>query len=91
MVLVATLAGFFTEGLTGIPTWLVAFTGAVTLIGIYGTAGKGRVGPILGGVSWDVILFVMGIFVVVLGLRKAGLTREVGQLSPGWRRRAQRS
>ncbi|HWZ85157.1 MAG TPA: ArsB/NhaD family transporter [Thermoanaerobaculia bacterium] len=78
LVLSATLVGFFTESLTGIPTWLVAFGGAVILLGIYATAGDGKVGPILGGVSWDVLAFVVGIFVVVLGLRHAGMTHQVG-------------
>lgn len=77
-VLAATLAGFFTNGLTGIPTWLVTFAGASLLLGIDATIGKGRPTAILRGVSWDVLAFVLGIFVVVLGLRHAGLTHQLG-------------
>lgn len=80
LILSMTLIGFFTESLTGIPTWLVAFAGAVTLLGIHATVGNGRVGPILGGVSWDVLAFVVCIFVVVLGLRHVGLTHQIGEL-----------
>jgi arsenical pump membrane protein len=79
VVLAATLAGFFTDSLTGIPTWLVAFAGAALLLGIDATAGKGSPLKILRGVSWDVLAFVLGIFVVVLGLRHAGLTEEIGR------------
>jgi arsenical pump membrane protein len=77
-VLAATLAGFFTQGWTGIPTWLVAFGGAVILLGVDSTFGKGDPVRILKGVSWDVLAFVIGIFIVVLGLRHAGLTHQIG-------------
>jgi len=79
-VLGATLAGFFTESLTGVPTWLVAFAGACLLLGIDATFGRGRPTAILRRVSWDVLAFVLGIFVVVLGLRHAGLTGQIGLL-----------
>jgi len=85
-VLTVTLIGFFTEGWTGIPTWLVAFVGAALLLGIYGTVGKGNPATILGGVSWDVLAFVFGIFIVVLGLRHAGLTHQMGLLLEGFAR-----
>lgn len=80
VVLSATLVGFFTESVTHVPTWLVAFVGAVTLLGIYVSVGKGDAGPVIAGVSWDVLAFVLGIFIVVLGLRHAGLTHQIGQL-----------
>ena len=78
VVLAATLAGFFTESLTGVPTWLVAFSGAILLLGIDASLGGGRPATILRGVSWDVLVFVLGIFVVVLGLRHVGLTDRIG-------------
>src|SRR5262249_24123648 len=69
VVLTATLVGFFTQSWTGLPTWLVAFGGAVILLGIDSTFGKGDPVRILRSVSWDVLAFVVGIFIVVLGLR----------------------
>ena len=77
-VLSATLVGFFTQSWTGIPTWLVAFAGATILLGVDSTLGKGNPVRILRGVSWDVLAFVVGIFIVVLGLRHAGLTHQIG-------------
>ncbi len=77
-VLSATLVGFFTQSWTGIPTWLVAFAGAMILLGVDSTLGKGNPVRILRGVSWDVLAFVVGIFIVVLGLRHAGLTHQIG-------------
>ena len=80
VVLAITLLGFFTDSITGIPTWLVAFIGAAVLLGIHVSVGRERALPILRGVSWDVLAFVLGIFVVVLGLRHAGLTHAIGVL-----------
>jgi arsenical pump membrane protein len=74
-VLCATLAGFFTESLTGIPTWLVACAGALTLLVV-----DREFSPIIRGVSWDVLVFVVGIFIVVIGLRRVGLTEQIGHL-----------
>jgi arsenical pump membrane protein len=80
LVLALTLVGFFTEGWTGVPPWLVAMTGALLLLGLFNAiTGKGP-SEILRGVGWDVLIFVLGIFIVVTGLRHAGLTEQVGDL-----------
>lgn len=67
------LAGFFSSTLTGIPVWMIALGGALILTLI---AGRYEVTSreIIRGIGWDVLLFVIGIFVVVLALRHAGLT-----------------
>ena len=82
-VLALTLLGFFTESLTGVPVWLVALLGAVTLLVVQRAVGHSGVGPIFKGVGWDVIVFVYGIFIVAMGLRSAGLTHQIGQLIKG--------
>lgn len=78
IVLAATLAGFFLESKTGIPTWLVALVGAITLLAVHRTIGRGSLRSVIRGVSWDVLVFVVGIFVVVLGVRHVGLTHQIG-------------
>jgi arsenical pump membrane protein len=83
VVLVATLAGFFSQGWTGFPTWLVAFTGALVLLGLDATLSKHNPMGTLRSVSWDVLAFVVGIFIVVLGLRHAGLTHQIGLVLTG--------
>jgi arsenical pump membrane protein len=80
LVLALTLAGFFTEEWTGVPPWLVALTGALLLLGLFsGITGNGP-GEVLRAVGWDVLIFVLGIFIVVTGLRHAGLTEQLGGL-----------
>lgn len=79
-VVAVILLGFFTEPVTGIPTWLAALAGAVALLLVHSTAGRGKPGPILRGVGWDVIVFMCGMFVIGLGLRHVGFTHLLGGL-----------
>jgi arsenical pump membrane protein len=76
-VLALALVGFFTEEWTGVPPWLVAVTGALLLLGLHGVMNGGRTGTILKGVGWDVLIFVVGIFIVVTGLRETGLSAQI--------------
>lgn len=78
--LLLTLMGFFTEPLTGIPTWAVAMAGALTLLAVHLTLGEGGPRAILRGVGWDVIVFLCGMFLVGMALRNAGFTHVLG----GW-------
>jgi arsenical pump membrane protein len=79
-ILVLTLVGFFTEGWTGFPPWLVAFTGALILLGLTASRSAGESVTILKRVGWDVLIFLAGIFLIVRGLREVGLTDHMGQL-----------
>ena len=80
VVLCLALVGFFTEPLLGVPTWLVAFVSAVALLILARLLERKDPVRILGGVGWDVIVFVVGIFIVVTGLKRAGLTDEIQSL-----------
>ncbi len=80
MVLLLTLLGFFSERLTGIPAAYVAAAGAIALAIVYKTLGRGSLVEITRGIGWDAIIFVVGIFIVVSGLRTAGFTDIIGNL-----------
>jgi arsenical pump membrane protein len=77
-VLLLTLFGFFTEQWTGIPVAFIAVAGAIALIFVNQTLGRGSWIPVAKGVGWDVIIFVIGIFIVVNGLRFSGFTHIIG-------------
>ena len=79
-VLSATLVGFFTQHLTGIPTGYVAAIGATALAVTYRIFARGSLVAVVSGVGWDAIIFVIGIFLVANGLRTAGLTDAIGTL-----------
>ena len=73
-LLVALLAGFFILEPLGIPVSAIAATGAAVLLTV---AKKGRVihtGNVLRGAPWQIVIFSLGMYLVVYGLRNAGLT-----------------
>ena len=74
LVLALLLAGFFWLGSKGVPISAVAAAGALLLLAV---AGKGRViatGEVLRNAPWQVVVFSLGMYMVVYGLRNAGLT-----------------
>jgi arsenical pump membrane protein len=79
IILTVTILGFFSEGVTGIPVWLVAASGATFLLLAHWRSGH-AVQPIFRGIGWDVIIFVIGIFIVVIGMRNEGFAHHIGDL-----------
>jgi arsenical pump membrane protein len=80
VVLALLLAGFFLLEPLGVPVSAVAAAGAVLLLVI---AGRGRMistGKVLRGAPWQVVVFSLGMYVVVYGLRNAGLTDHLAAL-----------
>ena len=80
VVLVMLLAGFFLLEPLGVPVSAVAAVGAVLLLVI---AARGHVistGKVLKGAPWQVVIFSLGMYLVVYGLRNAGLTGQISIL-----------
>ena len=80
IVLALLLAGFFLLEPIGVPVSAVAAAGAVLLLVI---AGRGQViqtGKVLRGAPWQVVIFSLGMYLVVYGLRNAGLTDHLAAL-----------
>ncbi|RAM64749.1 MULTISPECIES: arsenic transporter [Herbaspirillum] len=73
-VLVLLLVGFFGLESLGVPISAVAAVGALILLAV---AGKGHVistREVIKGAPWQVVFFSLGMYLVVYGLRNAGLT-----------------
>ncbi|AYR25659.1 arsenic transporter [Herbaspirillum rubrisubalbicans] len=73
-VLALLLVGFFWLEDMGVPISAVAAAGAVILLAV---AGKGQVistREVIKGAPWQVVFFSLGMYLVVYGLRNAGLT-----------------
>lgn len=64
----------------GLPLWLVMSGGACLLL----LAGRvaGGIAPVgvIRGVAWDVLVFVIGFFILVNGLRASGMSGHIGAL-----------
>ena len=79
-VLTALLIGFFGLQRIGIPISAVAGGGAAILLGI---ASRGQVistRKVLKNAPWQVVIFSVGMYLVVYGLRNQGLTGHVARL-----------
>ena len=73
-VLGVLLVGYFAAEPLGLPVSLIAVVGAVLL---YFVAARGSVistKKVLAGAPWQIVVFSLGMYLVVYGLRNAGLT-----------------
>lgn len=77
VALLATLAAFFSEPLTGLPTWLVALAAAVFLLVMHGIVNDSSYAAVVRGIGWDVIVFLAGIFVIANALAETVLAQAV--------------
>ncbi|OLV18958.1 arsenic transporter [Deinococcus marmoris] len=80
IVLGLLLLGYFTTESLGLPVSAVAISGAALL---WGVAARGRVidtRRVLKGAPWQIVMFSLGMYLVVYGLRNAGLT----DILAGW-------
>jgi arsenical pump membrane protein len=74
-VLAWLLVGFFGLEPAGIPVSATAALGALCLMGVAARGGRVPVGRIVRGAPWQIIVFSLGMYLVVYGLRHAGLTQ----------------
>jgi arsenical pump membrane protein len=80
VVLVLLLVGFFALEPLGIPVSAVAAVGAAILLAV---AARGHVistRKVLHGAPWQIVVFSLGMYLVVYGLRNAGLTDGIAVL-----------
>lgn len=73
-VLALLLVGFFWLDQAGIPISAVAAAGAVLLLGVAARGHRISTRAVLRGAPWQVVVFSLGMYLVVYGLRNAGLT-----------------
>ncbi|MEN3210472.1 arsenic transporter [Methylorubrum populi] len=78
-LLAVLLCAYFVTAPFGVPVSLVTGVGAAVLLLL---ANRSRVIPIrsvMAGAPWQIVLFSLGMYLVVYGLRNAGLTEELAQ------------
>jgi len=80
IVLGLLLAGFFLLEPLGVPVSAVAAAGALLLLVIAGRGHVIQTRKVLRGAPWQVVIFSLGMYLVVYGLRNAGLTDYLAAL-----------
>ena len=73
-VLGVLLVGFFWLERLGVPISAVAAAGAALLLAVAARGHKISTREVLGSAPWQVVIFSLGMYLVVYGLRNAGLT-----------------
>ncbi len=82
-LLAVLLLAYFVTAPLGVPISVVTGSGALILLALAGRAGRGSavipVGKVLRGAPWQIVLFSLGMYLVVYGLRNAGLTDHLAR------------
>jgi arsenical pump membrane protein len=74
VVLILLLVGFFVLEPLGIPVSAIAAVGALILFAVAKRGHAINTGKVLRGAPWQIVIFSLGMYLVVYGLRNAGLT-----------------
>jgi len=79
-VLAWLLLGFFVLEPRGVPVSAVAAVGAALLLAVAGRGAVISTRQVLRGAPWQIVVFSLGMYLVVYGLRNAGLTGYIAVL-----------
>src|SRR3546814_18604990 len=79
-VLALLLAGFFGLGRIGVPISAVAGAGALVLLGVAARGHRISTRKVIREAPWQVVVFSLGMYLVVYGLRNEGLTDPLATL-----------
>lgn len=77
IVLLLLLVGFFVLEPLGIPVSAIASVGALILFAVAKRGHAINTGKVLRGAPWKIVIFSLGMYLVVYGLRNAGLTESL--------------
>ena len=80
VVLALLLVGFFGLEPLGVPVSAVAAVGAVLLLAVAARGSGIDTRKVLKGAPWQIVVFSLGMYLVVYGLRNAGLTDQIASL-----------
>ncbi|WP_438432666.1 arsenic transporter [Gorillibacterium sp. sgz500922] len=78
-ILAVLFLAYFSSGLTGIPVSAISGTAAAILLLLAHRGGGVDTRKLIKGAPWSIVVFSVGMYVVVYGLRNAGLTAELGR------------
>lgn len=83
VVLAALLFGFFVFEPMGVPISVIAGLGALLLLIVAYMGKKLSIMPVVKNAPWQIVIFSLGMYLVVYGLKNAGLTDYLATLLQG--------
>ena len=83
VVLAALLFGFFVFEPMGVPISVIAGLGALVLLIVAYMGKKLSIMPVVKNAPWQIVIFSLGMYLVVYGLKNAGLTDYLATLLQG--------
>ena len=83
VVLAALLFGFFVFEPMGVPISVIAGLGAAVLLIVAYMGKKLSIMPVVKNAPWQIVIFSLGMYLVVYGLKNAGLTDYLATLLQG--------
>ena len=83
VVLAALLFGFFVFEPMGVPISVIAGLGAALLSAVATMGKKLSIMPVVKNAPWQIVIFSLGMYLVVYGLKNAGLTDYLATLLQG--------
>jgi Na+/H+ antiporter NhaD/arsenite permease-like protein len=79
-----TFIAFVASHVIDAPLAIIAFVGGVVALFVLPLVSKVKSKDMLGRVDWSIILFFVGLFIVLRGVRDSGLLDELGSFFPGF-------
>ncbi|HIH00562.1 TPA: arsenic ABC transporter, partial [Thermoplasmata archaeon] len=79
-----TFMAFVASHVIGTPVAIVAFVAGTVAVFALPIVSEVKAKDMLAGVDWSIILFFVGLFVVIAGVRTSGLLDEMSRLFPGF-------
>jgi len=80
VVLLFLLLGFFGLEPLGVPVSAVSAVGAIVLLAVAARGSTISIRKVLRNAPWQIVVFSLGMYLVVYGLRNAGLTDQIASL-----------
>lgn len=84
IITLGTFVAFIASHVIDAPLAIIAFIGGVVALFVVPMVSKVRSKDMLTGIDWSIILFFIGLFIVLRGVRDSGLLTELKNVFPGF-------